>query len=69
MAQKNFQSCIDACTRCAQECEQCAAACLGERDVQAMVDCIRLDLDCADLCWTAAALMSRESQLMNDRSV
>jgi hypothetical protein len=56
------QSCIDACVRCAQECEQCAAACLGESDVNEMTECIRLDLDCAAICRMAAGFMSRDSR-------
>jgi hypothetical protein len=62
MAHEQFRSCIDACTRCAQECEHCADACLGETDVQKMAECIRLDRDCAAICWLAAGLMSRGSR-------
>ena len=31
-----------------------------------MSDCIRLDNDCAEICWTAAGYMSRDSQFMHD---
>ena len=34
----------------AQVCTACADACLGEDDVGELTRCIRLDLDCADLC-------------------
>ena len=57
-----MQSCIDACMACAQACEHCANACLKEKDVAMMAECIRLDRDCADICWTSAAWMSRDSQ-------
>jgi hypothetical protein len=66
MSHNDHQSCIEACVSCAQACEHCSEACLGERDVAKMVDCIRLDKDCAQLCWTAAALMSRDSQFAPD---
>ena len=62
MAHQQHQSCIEACVRCAQECEHCADACLSEADVQAMAECIRLDRDCAEACWLAAAFMSRGSR-------
>lgn len=39
----------------------CADACLGERDVQMLVRCIRRNLDCADICATTAAVVSRQT--------
>lgn len=65
MSHHQHQSCIDACIRAAQECEHCEAACLGESDVQSMGKCIRLDRDCAAICWQAAAFMSRDSRFAN----
>ena len=58
----SYDECIDACNACADACEKCATACLAENDLKMMVDCIRLDRDCADACRLAAALMSRGSQ-------
>jgi len=66
MSHHEFQSCIEACVRCAEACEHCANACLGERDVAKMADCIRLDTDCAGICWSAAAYMSRGSQFAHE---
>jgi hypothetical protein len=66
MAHEQHRSCIEACVRCAEECEHCATACLGERDVARMAECIRHDRDCAPICWTAAAFMSRGSHFMYD---
>ena len=62
MVYEKYASCIEACVKCAQECEHCADACLGEQDVKSMAECIRLDRDCAEFCWAAAAWMSRGSQ-------
>jgi hypothetical protein len=62
MAHEKYRSCIDACARCAAACDHCADACLGEPDVKMMADCIRLDRDYAEICWLAAALMSRGSR-------
>jgi hypothetical protein len=64
MVHQEHQSCIEACIRCAQECEHCANACLSEQDVKKMAECIRLDKDCAEVCWSAAAFMSRDSRFM-----
>jgi hypothetical protein len=66
MVHQGYRSCIDACVDCAQRCEQCASACLGEQDVGMMAECIRLDRDCAEICWTAAAYMRRGSDFLND---
>lgn len=66
MFQNEFKSCIEACVRCAQACEQCATACLSEANVRKMAECIRLDRDCAESCWIAAAFMSRRSMFAND---
>jgi hypothetical protein len=66
MTHQEFQSYIQACVECAEECEHCANACLDEQDVKAMAECIRLDRDCADVCWSAAAFMSRGSRFIQD---
>ena len=66
MAHHQHQSCIEACIRCAQECEHCASTCLREADVKKMAECIRLDDDCGSICWSAAAFMSRGSQFAEE---
>ena len=53
--------CMEACAECAQTCTVCADACLGEDDVKAMVACIRLNLDCAEVCRVTGQLISRPS--------
>ncbi|MEW5888655.1 MAG: four-helix bundle copper-binding protein [Pseudomonadota bacterium] len=63
MAHEQFQSCIDACYACADACDHCAASCLQEQDVKALARCIRLDMDCAQICRLAAAYMARGSEL------
>lgn len=62
MPHQQFQSCIEACNACAVACEHCAASCLKEQDVKMMARCIALDLDCAQICRTAAAFMARGSE-------
>lgn len=42
-------------------CNVCADACLAEPEPEAMRRCIRLDLDCADICTATAAVLSRQT--------
>jgi hypothetical protein len=55
------QACVEACVECSAICASCADACLAEDDVQQMVQCIRLNIDCADICETTARLFARPS--------
>jgi hypothetical protein len=52
---------IEACYDCAQTCAACADACLGEPHVADLTQCIRFNLDCADLCATAGVVASRRT--------
>ncbi len=53
--------CIDACADCAQSCTQCADDCLAEVDVAELTKCIRLNLDCADICSTTGRVLARQT--------
>lgn len=66
MPHERFSACIEACNRCAVTCDHCAVSCLQEPNVKEMADCIRLDMDCAQVCRFAAAMMSRGSQHARD---
>src|SRR5918999_2887276 len=57
-----WQSCIDAWIRCAEACEFCATSDLKERDVKLLASCAQINRECAAVCWTAASLMSMDSQ-------
>jgi hypothetical protein len=59
---EEFERLVTVAENCAQECEGCATACLSEKDVAAMLDCIRLDRDCADLCRLVATFAARHSR-------
>ncbi|HEY4106068.1 MAG TPA: four-helix bundle copper-binding protein [Polyangiaceae bacterium] len=59
--EQEHASLLTVAARCADACEQCAAACLAEEDVKQMADCIKLDGDCADLCRLVAAFAARGS--------
>ena len=61
MIYNHFKSCIDACLECVAICNQCAVACLNEKDTEHLKRCIELDLDCATVCRSTVELMSRSS--------
>lgn len=63
MNTQQFQSCIEACYACATACDTCAASCLQEDDPKMMAGCIALDMDCAQICRTAAGFMARGSEM------
>lgn len=51
--------CIESCFACAMTCTACADACLAEADVANLRHCIRVNLDCADVCVATARVLSR----------
>jgi len=50
MSHEQHQKLIEALHECMEACNHCYDACLKEEDVKMMVDCIRLDRECADIC-------------------
>ena len=54
--------CIERCFSCAQTCTACADACLSEDMIDQLRRCVRLDLDCADICSTTGAVASRRTE-------
>lgn len=54
--------CLKACHDCAAACTMCADACLAEDQVPMLRRCIRLNLDCAAICETTAAVLSRQTE-------
>ena len=54
-------NCIEACLACANTCTSCADACLAEGTVAHLTQCIRLNLDCADICAATAAVLTRRT--------
>jgi len=56
---KGLAACVEACVACELACTACADACLGEAMVAELRRCIRLNLDCADLCAATARIVSR----------
>ena len=57
---------IDAINDCAQACTADTDADLAEQDLTEMVRCIRLCLNCTDICTAAAAVISRPADIDAD---
>jgi hypothetical protein len=53
--------CIQECVGCALACTSCADACLAEEQVHDLVRCIRLNLDCADVCDATGRVLTRQT--------
>lgn len=62
MDREALSACIDECFACAQACTACADACLAEDHVKMLIRCIRLNLDCADICGATGRMLSRQSE-------
>jgi hypothetical protein len=56
--------CIDELLTCAQTCVACADALLAEDDLAPLRRCIRLCLDCSDVCGTTWRLLSRMTEFV-----
>jgi hypothetical protein len=55
----NVAELVTALSECSRICGMCADACLGEGNVQSLVRCIRVDLDCAAVCDVTADVLAR----------
>lgn len=55
-------ACIEECFTCSQTCTSCADACLSEEKVADLRKCIRLNLDCADICGVTGAVLTRQTE-------
>lgn len=54
--------CIEECFSCAATCTSCADACLSEEMVAELRKCIRLNLDCADICDVTGRVLTRQTE-------
>jgi hypothetical protein len=61
----SFNASLTALNDCATYCDLCAAACLRETDVRQMADCIRMTMDCAEVCRVTSAMLARTSDSIN----
>jgi len=61
MITHSYEQFIQACLECMEACNTCYDACLKEKDMDMMVDCIRMDRECADICSFAVKSMQSNS--------
>ena len=54
--------CIEDCFACAESCTACADACLAEDQVGDLRRCIRINLDCADICIATGNVLTRQTE-------
>jgi hypothetical protein len=59
LAHDKLAQLIQQLNECASTCTACADACLGEKMAAELAHCIRLNLDCADICQTTARVVTR----------
>lgn len=57
-----LEAALEALIECANTCTQCSDACLSEQDASSMAKCIRLNLDCADVCTATGRVVSRQTE-------
>lgn len=50
MAHEQYQTAVSTLHDCMAACNHCFDGCLREENVGMMVECIRLDRECADIC-------------------
>ena len=62
MSHEHHHQLIATLHNCASECNHCATACLNEQDVKMFAKCIKLDIDCAEICNLTASLLARGSE-------
>ena len=61
-----YKKCIEACYLCATACDNCAASCLDEENLEMMREWIKLDMQCANICRLAAQFMTLNSGSAQD---
>lgn len=66
MVTNNYQSCIDACGRCAQACYECFEACINEPDLNARRSCVKMLIECAKMCEMSVGIMSMDGQFAKE---
>lgn len=61
MTQIQDQKVMEALAKCIAECNRCAMACLDEKNTE-LIRCIKLCIDCAEICKITASFTARDSE-------
>lgn len=62
MSHEKNKQLISTLNDCASECNHCTIACLDEQNVKMLTKCIKLNLDCAEICKLAVSFLARGSE-------
>lgn len=62
MSHEKHQKTIQLLNHCVAECNHCITACLDEQNAQMLSKCIKLNIDCAQICSLTASLLARGSE-------
>lgn len=62
MSHENHKELINTLNECAAECNHCTTACLEEQDVKMLARCIKLNIDCVEICKLTASYIARGSE-------
>src|ERR1700741_3607083 len=62
MSRDQYRKLIATLTTCVKDCNYCVAACLEEDDVKSLTECIKVCLDCKEICELAASYVARNSE-------
>jgi hypothetical protein len=57
----NHEALIQTITQCAKHCSSCAGTCLQEAAISEHADCIRICLECAEVCHSTTLLLVMNS--------
>jgi hypothetical protein len=61
------QQLVQTLLECARVCQACAIACLSEEEVKMLSKCIKLDIDCAEICMVGANLLQRDALISDSQ--
>ena len=53
--------CIEECVACSEAGAAYADACMAEPDIVSLIQCVRADLDCSDVCAATTTILSRRT--------
>ena len=63
---QKYQTCVDACNKCAECCEACGIECMSNTEMAGMIGkSMMMCRDCADMCRMASMMMARGSSHEN----
>jgi hypothetical protein len=57
---------MDACARCAEQCEHCVENCRRDARADQLAVCMKLAQDCGEFCRMAVSMMRRESHFSGE---